>query len=250
MKAVILAAGRGSRMRGITDQKPKCLTRVGGRPLIDWQMRALTLGGVAEVAVVTGYRSESLQSLNIRHFHNNRWADTNMVRSLMCADAWLKSGAIVSYADLIYTPDIVQSLFDAEGDIVISYDTEWLTQWRLRFDNPLLDAETFRVSESGKLIEIGQRAESTDDIQGQYMGLTRFSPTGWKKVADFLAGVSADVLDKLDVTALLSLLIERGFSISTVPIAGNWFEIDDERDLKACDQEIDRGRLNFRAMWD
>ena len=56
MKGIILAAGRGSRMASLSDEIPKCLLKVGGKPLIDRQIEALRKGGVEDISIVTGYR--------------------------------------------------------------------------------------------------------------------------------------------------------------------------------------------------
>ena len=60
MKAIILAAGRGSRMKNMTDERPKCLVELGGKPLLEYQLTALRQAGINEIAVVTGYRRELL----------------------------------------------------------------------------------------------------------------------------------------------------------------------------------------------
>jgi len=56
MKAIILAAGRGSRMKNLTDERPKCLVELRGNPLLDWQLAALLEAGIDRIAIDTGYR--------------------------------------------------------------------------------------------------------------------------------------------------------------------------------------------------
>lgn len=60
MKAIVLAAGRGERMRPLTDTTPKPLLRVRGKPLIDWHLEALARGGVREVVVNTAWLEERI----------------------------------------------------------------------------------------------------------------------------------------------------------------------------------------------
>ncbi|MFH1219148.1 MAG: NTP transferase domain-containing protein [Candidatus Eisenbacteria bacterium] len=60
-KAVILAAGCGSRVRSITPEKPKCLMDLGGRPIIDWILEGLAVAGIKEVVVVTGFQHQTLR---------------------------------------------------------------------------------------------------------------------------------------------------------------------------------------------
>ncbi|MBM3846637.1 MAG: phosphocholine cytidylyltransferase family protein, partial [Verrucomicrobia bacterium] len=152
MRALILAAGRGSRMRSLTAHKPKCLVELAGRPLLEWQFAALRTAGVTEVAVVRGYRAESLAGPGYTLLENPRWAQTNMVSSLLCADAWLRDGeCVVSYSDIVYHPNVVQTLTGSREGLSLTYDRLWRTLWGERFEDPLADAETFRCDGHGRL---------------------------------------------------------------------------------------------------
>ena len=101
MRAVILAAGRGSRMGAFGEARPKCLIELAGKALLDRQLAALSAGGVSELGIVRGYRAEMLARPGLVCFENPRWAETNMVMSLAAAEAWLRTAPlIVSYADI------------------------------------------------------------------------------------------------------------------------------------------------------
>ena len=100
-----------------------------------------------------------------------------------------------------------------------------------RFDVPRDDAETFATDERGFLTEIGKRADNLDCITGQYMGLLRFTPDVWHRVTTLIDDLGRAATDKLDMTGLLSRLIILGETISTLPISGNWGEIDTPGDL-------------------
>lgn len=233
MKAIILAAGRGSRLGPLTENNPKCLVRLAGRPLLEWQIDALRRTGISEIAIVTGYRADLLEGFAQTIFHNPRWTDTNMVRSLAMAAPWLRSGScIVSYSDIFYSADTVRSLMQGEkAAISISYDPDWRRLWEARFDDPLSDAESFKLGSGKSVIEIGGRAERIEEIEGQYMGLSRFSPTGWASVETLLGAMPEEVGDKLDMTGLLSSLISMGLKLRAVPCVGPWGEVDDADDL-------------------
>lgn len=233
MRAIILAAGRGERMGSLTQDRPKCLIELAGKPLLDWQCAAIAEAGIANIAVVCGYMGHVIREHRaVETFENPRWTQTNMLASLACAAAWLRAEpCVVSYADIVYPADTVRRLVDTPGDLVITYDLDWLDLWSLRFDEPLEDAETFRVDGRGMLTEIGGRARTVDEIAGQYMGLLKFTPAGWAKVEAHLSGVSAADYDRLDMTALLRRLIQAGVTINTVAVRGRWYEVDSVRDL-------------------
>lgn len=230
MKAIILAAGRGSRMGCLTSNQPKCMTQLHGKSLIDWQLRALIGASIDDIGIVRGYLAESFD-FELMYFENERWSSTNMVVSLTCAKPWLSiDTCIISYSDIVYSSDAVNRLINAKGDIVIAYDPCWEELWSLRFDEPLSDAETFRM-QGDQVIEIGQQAASIEEIEGQYMGLIKFTPNGWKQVEKFLAEFPQNELDKMDMTTLLQGLIGKGVIILGVAIQDKWFEVDSESDL-------------------
>ena len=239
MHAIILAAGRRARMGGITDDRPKCLTPFAGRTLLEWQLDALYAADIRDIAVVRGYRAETINPLDCILFDNPHWAVTNMVSTLTYASQWLERyDCIVSYSDIVYHPKILGCLSTHPGDIVISYDKEWLSLWSERFESPLDDAETFRIQNSGTLEAIGARAKSAYDIQGQYMGLLKITPFGWHRVKGILDHLSKDQCDRLDMTSMLQLLIESGMHIDTSPTNGRWCEVDSEKDLRIYEKNL------------
>jgi choline kinase len=244
VKGVILAAGRGSRLDQLTDERPKCLVRLGGRPLLHWQLEALAAAGAEAPVVVAGYRAELLRDSRWTTVIAPRWHRTNMVRSLQSADEWLRvTDCVVSYGDIIYTAATVRRLMRSPTPLAITYDPNWLGLWCRRFSDPLVDAETFRRSPDGMLTEIGARPTTLDDVQGQYMGLLKISPAGWMSVEQVLRGLSDERIDRLDLTALLRLLVERGHHIDTVPCVGDWAEVDSPSDLLLYEEMLASGEL-------
>ena len=247
MKALILAAGRGSRMLGDTEEKPKCFIRLHGRRLLDWQVHALCEGGVADIGLVRGYLGKMFD-LPLRYFDNHDWARTNMVRTLLVADEWLEGGtSIVSYSDIVYTPATVRRLVESRAEIALAYDPDWLNLWSQRFFDPLGDAETFRLDASGRLLTIGERALTSEEIQGQYMGLLKFSSAGWSRVRELLGSFSSERLDRLDMTTLLRAGLESGWEIEAVPVFGRWGEIDQPSDVELYTRLLDPEELLGRS---
>lgn len=237
MRAIILAAGRGKRMGNLTETAPKGMLDLHGRPLIEWQLEAMKKTDITDIGMVTGYLSDTF-TYDIPRFKNQRWNQTNMLSSLLCADSWLNSHTfIVSYSDIIYTKEAIQKLKESQKDITITFDPSWLTLWKQRFDDPLSDAEVFKY-ENNMLIDIGGKAQNLYEIQGQYMGLLKFTPNGWKKIKDFLQNLSNDIIDKMDMTALLKILLKNNFEISVVAINTPWCEIDSINDYEVCKKII------------
>ncbi len=233
MKAIILAAGRGSRMENLTEAKPKCLVEIKGQTLLDMQINAIRAAGITEIGVVTGYKRELLSNRGLVEFHNSRWAETNMVSSLACAATWLeKEPCVVSYSDIFFEPEAVSGLINCEARVAVTYDLNWKKLWESRFGDPLLDAETFKLDSDGKLIEIGNKPETVEEIEGQYMGLLRFTPEGWKEVIRIRDGLGQADRDSMHMTGTLQLVIDAGLvPISAVQYSGEWGEVDNQTDL-------------------
>lgn len=236
--AIILAAGRGSRMGALTAEQPKCFARLHGRRLLDWQLAALRAAGLSRVGIVRGYRGECFDE-PLHYFDNPGWQHSNMLRSLLSAEAWLASETtIVSYSDIVYGPASVCGLVATQADLAIAYDPAWLALWAQRFADPLTDAESFRLSRDGALAAIGERCHDLAEIEGQYVGLLKFTPSGWARVRALLGGLSAAEIDKLDMTGLLRLGLQAGWRIAVSAVQGAWGEVDAPSDLELYERLI------------
>lgn len=240
MKAIILAAGRGSRMGKHTDNKPKCLTIIKGKPLLYWQIKAIKKSGISEIAIVTGYKRNLISTYNLIEFYNNDWKKTNMVESLNRASSFLENdNCIVSYADIYYSHEAITSLINSNADLAITYDPNWLNKWKKRFDDPLLDAETFKITEDSHVSEIGRKPSSLQEIKGQYMGLLKFTPFSWNKIRDFKVKYPETLHDKISMTELLQNLITmKILSIKAIPHYKLWGEVDTFSDLMFLKSQI------------
>lgn len=235
MRAIILAAGRGSRMKEKTDVLPKCLTEIWGKPLLSWQIEAMKKAGIKDIAVVTGYHDNEIISRypGIHYFHNSEWDKTNMVSTLTCAEEWLvKDDCVVSYSDIVYKSKAIQLLMDDSSDFAITYYTEFAELWKSRFDNPLDDVESFKINQDGVITEIGLKANSLEEIEGQYMGLIKITPKIWKKISTLMDERMPRPLAKMDMTSLLEYLINQEIEIKGVPYSDLWLEVDSQSDLK------------------
>tara|TARA_B100001093_G_scaffold520394_1_gene615406 strand:- start:4547 stop:5287 length:741 start_codon:yes stop_codon:yes gene_type:complete len=230
LHSIILAAGRGSRMKHLTSNLPKCRTILHDKELIDWQFDSLRSANISNIAIVTGYLSHTFK-YTVTYFHNKNWENTNMLSSLMKASSWLdKHVCIISYSDIVFSQDAVSVVAESTGDIVIAYDPNWFRLWNMRFQNPLIDAETFEFK-NNILLEIGDKTDNIKNIQGQYMGLIKITPTGWLTIKSYLSKIKLEIINKLDITSFLKILINEGIIINVVPINDNWYEIDSESDL-------------------
>ena len=230
MRAIILSAGRGSRLPKYLSSKPKVLLKIGDKTILEKQIKNFKLMGIKKIALVTGYNSRHLNKLKLKCFHNRKWSTTNMVFSLCKADSWLKKyECIVSYGDILYEKKALKGLINNRNNIAISYDINWKLLWQKRFKNIFNDAETFKVK--GNLIkEIGKKTNNIKNINGQYMGLIKFNPSGWSILKKCLKKEFKGKFQKLYLTDIFQKLIENNNSIYGVKFKGKWAEVDSLKD--------------------
>ncbi len=258
MKVIILAAGQGTRLRPLTDDRPKCMVEVNGKSIIERQLDTIRNCGVRDedIAIVTGYCSDVLSNrfkdTAISFVRNEKFETTNMVYSLMCAEKAMESDSdiVVSYGDIIYDETVFRKVMDAGDELSVIVDDGWYEYWSQRNENPLDDAETLMFDSDDYLTEIGQRTKELDRIQSQYIGLMRFRGKGVEKVLALSAEAKrrsgqGEPLWKTDrsysrmyMTDLLQGMIEEGHKLRAVHINRGWYEIDDGNDLKIAEAGI------------
>ena len=195
MKVIILAAGQGTRLRPLTDDRPKCMVEVNGKSMIERQLDVMRGCGIKDedITIVAGYRSDVLikkfLNTDIRVIKNEQFETTNMVCSLMCAGNQMKAeeDIIVSYGDIVYDETVFHSILSAQDTMSVIVDDGWYEYWSERCENPLDDAETLMYDDDHYLTEIGQKTTELDKVQSQYIGLMRFRGDGWKAVLQLSA---------------------------------------------------------------
>jgi L-glutamine-phosphate cytidylyltransferase len=238
-KVILLVAGEGKRLRPYTLDRPKCMVEIEGVSLIDRQLAVLKAEGLADIVMIGGYKADMLKREGIKLKINSRYYETNMVWTLFSAEEELEGDVIVSYGDIVYSSEILQALLESNADIAITIDKEWESYWRARNEDPLDDAETLKLREDGTISEIGQKPKSLDEIEGQYMGLMKFSTKGLKQIKEiFHTAVEKGELLGKDVensymTDLLQAMINSGQPITAVTVNGGWVEVDTVDDLES-----------------
>ena len=241
MKAIILAAGQGTRLRPLTNDRPKCMVEFNDKPIINHIIETMYHVGVSNIHIVTGYKSEVLREYFAKegekkvmlHF-NEEYDSTNMLYSLWCASDEFNDDIIISYSDIIYSNDILQKLVDCQSKIAVTIDKDWRKLWELRMDDPLSDAESLLLDENENVIEIGKKTDSYDKIQGQYMGLIKISKDAWKEIVEVYDTIPDP--RSMYMTNFLQLIVNKGIAVKTVSVYGGWLEIDSEKDLECYEK--------------
>ena len=142
MKAIILAAGIASRLRPLTNDRPKCLLNIGTRSLLERTIDALLINNIREVVIVTGYLHEMLvslvqsryPSLNVKFIHNKLYTTTNNIYSLWLAlpEVLHEKEIILLDSDILFDPLIIKILQDASYDNCLALDSHKLGEEEIK----------------------------------------------------------------------------------------------------------------------
>ena len=231
-KVIILAAGAGNRLRPYTADRPKCMLELGGKALIDRQLHTLRSCGLTDISIITGYLKGKVEALGYPTVENPAWEITNMVMSLWCAFDRLKEDIIISYADIIYQRSVLETLLACNADMAVVVDCGFRKYWEFRFENPLDDLESLAISPDDCIQSIGQKVESMDEIEAQYIGLMRFKGDGLKNLKKHMVSISrTEKFAKMYMTDLLQDIINHGECIKAVKINHGWLEFDSVEDF-------------------
>ena len=242
MNAIILAAGEGKRLGHLTKNKPKCMVNLFGKTMLEWQVSVFKKCGISDITVVTGYKAEMIDLPNLEFFHNKNFETTNMVESLFCALKKLNESTIVSYGDIIFGKNVLNSLIESENNFSVVVDKQWKKYWEMRFDNPLSDAESLKIDHDGNITSIGQKVKEIDDIEGQYIGLMKFQNDGLTTIKEFYQKIknqsknnpnpiNPDIAFKQSyMTDFLQGLINSGHKLKAIEIENGWLELDSIND--------------------
>ena len=256
MKVIILAAGSGTRLSPLTDDKPKCMVKLFGKSLLEWQIKVFRELGIQDISVVTGYKKELILFDDIKFYHNSDFENTNMVETLFCAEKEICGPVIISYGDIIFQKSVVEKLIESNEDFSVVVDKKWRRYWDIRFDNPLDDAESLILDSKNHIKEIGQKTTNFDEIQGQYIGLMKFSESATKVIREFYEktqNFSRENKNPLNpnlpfrlsyMTDFLQGLINEKYKLKAVFIENGWLELDSMQDYETYNELYEQGKIS------
>lgn len=251
MHAIILAAGRGSRLGGLTDATPKCMMEVAGTPLLTRQVRGFAENGV-DVVVVRGYLKECIVADGFATRDNDAWETTGLLTSLFCAEDVMDGGFMISYGDTTFRSSHVKRVLDALADgheMAGVVDGRWLETYEGRDWHPPAEAENVTLRDDGtsNMAAVGKVVEGHGSV-GEYIGLCGVSAAAVPKWKDAYRHLQATVSDRTwgqtgslrtaYVADLMQHLIDSGESIHTIVVPGGYREIDTPEDLDRAQDAV------------
>lgn len=241
MRPVLIGAGRGSRLQHRTEEIPKTLVPVMGKPMLEWILEALAAAGFTkkDVVFVCGYKREVLQERypEFTYVVNHDWENNNILESLLCAREHLKDGFVSSYTDIVYRPKCVKDVVDAPWDKVLVCDTDWRRRYVRRTQHPESDAEKM-LAEGSRIVDISRTIPS-EKASGEFIGVAKFTAAGAKDLVEAYEEAKANCptlgdrpFQKAYLIHLFQRMIERGSEFHRVDTPGGYMELDTLQDLE------------------
>lgn len=233
MQAIIMAAGKGSRLGSLTEGKPKSFAEIKGKKLIDYNLRLLEKYGVDEIIIVTGYQCEAFEELlhdrgNVKFVYNPFYEMVNVLGSFYMGMNMLDDDFIYLHADTICEPKIFERLVRLEADIVLPVDYK------------ICDDEAMKVrSENGRVVQITKKMPN-ELAEGEFIGIAAFK----KQMIPALKAKTKQLMKEKAFaeyfeSAIQRLIDEERFDIRTVPTEGAfWAEVDFIEDYEKAAAEI------------
>jgi choline kinase len=229
-KAIILAAGNGSRLRPYTDACPKCLLDVGGRPIIDHQLDGLRRCGIGEVVVVVGYCGDRIREhlgAAARYIANPRFESTNSLYSLWLARGELRSGAVILNSDVLALPQLYDRLLRSPDPNAILVER-----------GSGFAAEDMKVSLDGdRVVDFGKDLPS-ERAHAHNVGVAKFSQSGAAELIECLDRLVAQGHENDWAPAAYRAFGSQWPLVAIATDGRPWIEIDYVEDLTRARREI------------
>lgn len=257
-QAILLGAGRGSRLDKMRGDRPKWMLEVAGQSLAQHLVNALHSCHVTEVLLVRGPFGGSVLSPSVAY--RDALDTHNMLETLYSVREEVRGDVLVVYCDLILEPRLITAALSSSGSAAIVIDRQWRNLFSLRADDPLSIAESCNISGDG-FNEIGQPLQAGDTPEAQYIGLMRFSEAMFHRLMALYESLAADfsgrpwrnakTFEDAFFTDFLQEAIDCGVALKAVPIEGGWLEFDTPRDLALAHDLVSAPRpeiFDFEAL--
>ncbi len=237
-KAVILAASQGSEFGSLTEDKPKAMISLFGRPILCNIIDTFNSCGIRDISVVVGYRKEKVNLPNINIIENQDFDETGILVSLQKAMKQIEGECVIAFGDVLFEQEILEQLLNSKGDIVICTDTSWCQTHNKKREMDLVIGSQAPSFAYNSKREVDLENISTDIAQekahGEWMGLIKLSKKGSAQIREELENANEhgyEQLKRLRFDTWFMQLMKKNISIKVLYVHGHWLDIDNIEDI-------------------
>ena len=241
-KALIIAAGLGSRLKKHTENLPKCMLDFGGKTLLQRQLDAYKKCGIKDISLIRGYKKEKINYKGIKYFENTEYKNNNILNSIFYAEKIINGNIIISYSDILFDSSVVERTLDSDHDISVVVDIDWRGYYVGRKDHPISEAENVIFNSNNEVEKIGKINTGNEEVHGEFIGMIKLSNRGTeifkehfhrlKKIYWNKPFQRAKTFQKAYLTDFIQELVDIGIKVHCVIIESGWKEIDTVEDYK------------------
>ena len=236
-RAVILAATRGDGLDDLTQERPKVMLPVNGKPLLKRLVERCRKQQIDSVTVVAGYKAEHIDVGGIDIVHNPRYADSGELTSLNCARPIFRDDMVVMYGDLLFRSYVLRGLMESDRDLTVVVDSHYnsaTSSGKPDYAYCSVADDRSLWGQDVLLERISPDAHSADGAaHGRWIGMLRTRARGreWLENALDALADSPD-FDRLGMGDLLNHIVARGHPVRVIYIHGHWLDVNSIRDLE------------------
>ena len=241
-KALIIAAGLGSRLKKHTVNLPKCMLDFGGKTLLERQLEAYRKCGVTNISLVRGYKKEKINYKGLRYFENTDYRNNNILNSIFYAEKIIDGNIIISYSDILFEPLVVKRALESNHDISVVVDIDWRGYYVGRKDHPIAEAENVIFNSNNEVEKIGKINTGKEEVHGEFIGMIKLTNRGAKIFKQHFHRLKkiywnkpfqrAKTFQKAYLTDMMQELVDIGVKVHCIIIESGWKEIDTVEDYK------------------
>lgn len=255
MKAILLAAGMGTRLGKYTENLPKGMLVFAGKSLIERQIDILRNCGIGDIIIVKGYAPDKINFPGVKYYINENFAETNMVETLFKAEKEMDEDFLVLYSDVVYEKKVIEEVLKNKADIGVTIDVDYWSYWKARLDNPEEDIESLIIGSGNNIVDLGDTNCVLSDAKVRYVGIIRFSKKGaevLKKIyheqrelyfESNLPWMRSKNFKKAYMTSILKAIIDGGYRVDPIYIKHGWLEFDTIEDYEKSIKWIKDGSI-------
>ena len=249
-KALIVAAGLGSRLKNHTESLPKCMLDFNGKTLLQRQVQAYKECNIKDITVIRGYKKEKINYKNLNYITNDDYKNNNILNSIFYAEKIINGNIIISYSDILFDSNVVKRLSESDHDISVVVDIDWRGYYVGRKEHPISEAENVIFDSNNQVMKIGKIGTQKEEVHGEFIGMIKLTNKGAEIFKENFHRVKksywnkpfqrAAIFQKAYLTDMIQELVDIGIKVHCVIIERGWKEIDTVEDYQKALKEFNQ----------